>query len=205
MNLKMSSAKWRTFCLGFNALTHWGRVTHICIGKLTIIGSDNGLSPGRRQAIDYLNQCWNIVNSKLRNKFQWFLKRNSSIFIQENAFENVVRKMAAILSRPQCDTTACIYFRQPNEPSLVQIILPALERPPAVRNPRFLWKLNSWTWEIFLSRIGHALGGWKMWIGPLFTKWYGVSPQIARVLEGARSRYGVVKFWFEIWHAPPQH
>ena len=32
-------------------LTHWGRVTHICVSKLTIIGSDNGLSPGGRQAI----------------------------------------------------------------------------------------------------------------------------------------------------------
>ena len=32
-------------------LTHWGRVTHVCVGKLIIIGSDNGLSPGRRQAI----------------------------------------------------------------------------------------------------------------------------------------------------------
>ena len=32
-------------------LTHWGRVTHICVGNLTIIGSDNGMSPGRRQAI----------------------------------------------------------------------------------------------------------------------------------------------------------
>ena len=32
-------------------LTHWGRVTHICVSKITIIGSDNGLSPGRRQAI----------------------------------------------------------------------------------------------------------------------------------------------------------
>ena len=27
-------------------LTHWGRLTHICV-----IGSDNGLSPGRRKAI----------------------------------------------------------------------------------------------------------------------------------------------------------
>ena len=26
-------------------------MTHICVGKLTIIGSDNGLSPDRRQAI----------------------------------------------------------------------------------------------------------------------------------------------------------
>ena len=32
-------------------LTHSGRVTHICVSKLAITGSDNGLSPGRRQAI----------------------------------------------------------------------------------------------------------------------------------------------------------
>ena len=31
-------------------LTHCGRVTHICVSKLTIIGSDNGLSRDRRQA-----------------------------------------------------------------------------------------------------------------------------------------------------------
>ena len=37
------------------ALTHWGRVTHICVNKLTIIGSDNGLSPDRRQAIIWTN------------------------------------------------------------------------------------------------------------------------------------------------------
>ena len=36
-------------------LTHWGRVTHICVSKHTIIGSDNGLSPGRRQAIIWTN------------------------------------------------------------------------------------------------------------------------------------------------------
>ena len=38
-----------------NMLTHWGRVTHICISELTIIVSDNGLSPGRRQAILWIN------------------------------------------------------------------------------------------------------------------------------------------------------
>ena len=32
-------------------LTHWDRATHTCVGDLTITGSDNGLSPGRRQAI----------------------------------------------------------------------------------------------------------------------------------------------------------
>ena len=38
-----------------NTLTHWGRVKHICVSKLTIIGSDNGLSPRRRQAIIWTN------------------------------------------------------------------------------------------------------------------------------------------------------
>ena len=32
-------------------LTHWGRVMHICVSKLTIIGSGNGLSPDQRQAV----------------------------------------------------------------------------------------------------------------------------------------------------------
>ena len=38
-----------------HCLTHWGRVTHICVSKLTIIGSENGLSPVRRQAIIWTN------------------------------------------------------------------------------------------------------------------------------------------------------
>ena len=38
-----------------NLLTHWSRVTHICVSKLTIIGSDNGLSPDWRQAIILTN------------------------------------------------------------------------------------------------------------------------------------------------------
>ena len=42
-------------------LTHWGRVTHICVGKLSIIGSDNGLSPGRRQAIIWTNAGISLI------------------------------------------------------------------------------------------------------------------------------------------------
>ena len=55
MPLKICSAKWWPFYLGLNWLTHWGRATHICVSKLTIIASDNGLSPGRRQAIIWNN------------------------------------------------------------------------------------------------------------------------------------------------------
>ena len=41
--------------LACKGLTHWGPVTNLCIGKLTITGSDHGLSPGRRQAIIWTN------------------------------------------------------------------------------------------------------------------------------------------------------
>ena len=35
--------------------THYGRVTDIWVSNLTTIGSDNGLSPDRRQAIIWTN------------------------------------------------------------------------------------------------------------------------------------------------------
>ena len=47
----------------------------------------------------YLNQCCIIVNWNLRDKFQWKFNQYSKFFIRENAFENVVCEMAAILSR----------------------------------------------------------------------------------------------------------
>ena len=58
--------------------------------------------PSVRRQSYYLNQRFNIVNWTLRNKIQWNLNRNYMTFIQENAFESVVLKIAADLSQPQC-------------------------------------------------------------------------------------------------------
>ena len=62
------------------------------------IGSGNGLVPNRWQAITWTNADWLSIGP-LRNNFQWKINRNSSIFIQENAFENVISETVAILSR----------------------------------------------------------------------------------------------------------
>ena len=43
--------------------THWGRVTHICVSKINIIGSDNGLSPGRRRAIIWTDDGILLISS----------------------------------------------------------------------------------------------------------------------------------------------
>ena len=81
-------------------LSHWGRVTHICVSKLTINDSDNGLSPGRRQAIIWTNVGILLIGS-LGTNLNEILNLNSYIFIQENPFENVVWKIAAKSSRPR--------------------------------------------------------------------------------------------------------
>ena len=55
-------------------LTHWGRVTHICVIKLTIIGSDNGLSPGRRQAIIWTNAGILLIRTLGKNSVKSYAK-----------------------------------------------------------------------------------------------------------------------------------
>ena len=57
---------------------HWGRVTHWSVSKLTIIGSDDGLSPGRHQAI-----IWNNAGILLTGPLGTNL---SEILIVINAF-----------------------------------------------------------------------------------------------------------------------
>ena len=55
-NIHNASAKFHAIVFADDTnLTHWGRVTHICVNKQTNTGSDNGLSPGRRQAIIWTN------------------------------------------------------------------------------------------------------------------------------------------------------
>ena len=75
-------------------LTLWGRVTHICVDELTIIGSDNGLSPGRHQAIIWTNAGVLLIGP-LGTNFSEAVNAIETFFIQENAFENIVCEMAS--------------------------------------------------------------------------------------------------------------
>ena len=82
-------------------LTHWGRVTLICVSRL-----DNPCFRLYLVAYSgpshYLNQWWHIVNYALRNTFWCNIIWNSKVFIQEDAFGNIVCEKVGILSRPQC-------------------------------------------------------------------------------------------------------
>ena len=91
---------WIGNVLANSHLTHWGRVTHICVNKLTTIGSDNGLSPGRRQAIIWTNVGILLIRT-LGTNFSEISSEIHAFSFKKNAFENVVCEMASILSRPQ--------------------------------------------------------------------------------------------------------
>ena len=80
-------------------------MTYICVSKLTILASDNGLSPGWRQAIIWTSSGILLIGH-LGTNFSEIFNGNYDIFIQENAFESVVCEIAAMLSRPQCVNAA---------------------------------------------------------------------------------------------------
>ena len=71
-------------------------MTHICVSKLTIIGSDNGLSPGRHQAIIGTNVgIWLI--RLLGINFSEIL-----IGIQTFLFKKLDLQMSSAKYRPSC-------------------------------------------------------------------------------------------------------
>ena len=77
-------------------LTHWGRVTHICVGNLTITGSGNGLSPGRRQATTWTN-IGILLIGPLGTNFSEML-----IEIHTFSFKKIHLKMPSGKWRPFC-------------------------------------------------------------------------------------------------------
>ena len=77
-------------------LTHWGRVTHICVGELAIIGSDNGLSPGRHQAIIWINAGILLIGPVGTNV------SDILIGIHTFSFKKVHLKISSAKWRPLC-------------------------------------------------------------------------------------------------------
>ena len=71
-------------------------MTHICVSKLTIIASDNGLSPGRRQAIIWTN-AGTLLIGHLGTNFGEIL-----IEIHTFLFKKIDLKMSSGKWRPSC-------------------------------------------------------------------------------------------------------
>ena len=140
-------------------LTHWGRVTHICVGKLT-------------------------VNGTLRNKRQWKLNRNLYTFIQENAFENVVWKTAAILSRPQCVDVIVI-----NAVAYLDLWFLQIGMDHDIFQGSFLHAPNQWDAPLHCNVVSH----WT------YTKWSVIFPSKTR-RSYTLLRHKIIMDWWIFRH-----
>ena len=85
-----------SLAIKLNGLTHWGRVMHICVSKLTDICSDNGLSPARRQAIIWSNAGILLIRS-IGTKFSKSLNKIHTFW-----FKKMQLKMSFAKWRPFC-------------------------------------------------------------------------------------------------------
>ena len=99
-------------------LTHWSRETHICVCEHANIGSDNGLSPHRRQAIIWTN-AGILSIGPLGTNFN-----EISIGIQTSSFKKMHFKMSSAKWRPFC---------------LGLNVLREVERSPTHWSLRFRW------------------------------------------------------------------
>ena len=88
-------------------LTHWGRVTHICVSKSTIIDLDNGLSPGQRQAIIWTNDGMLLIGP-LRTNFS-----EIQIEILIFSFKKMSLKASSAKWRPFCLGLNVLKIRAP--------------------------------------------------------------------------------------------
>ena len=109
-------------------LNHWGRVTHICVGKLTLIGSDKGLSPGRRQAIIWTN-AGILLRYPLGTNFSEILIEFYTFSFKKMHLKTSSAKWRLVyLGRNE------LMFMQPGKP----ILLTRLLNPPPSRSQLYL-------------------------------------------------------------------
>ena len=147
-------------------------MTHICVRKLTIIGSNNSLSPSRRQAIIYM-RAGILSNGPLgRNLSEIFIEIHTFLF-RENAFEDVVRKMAAISERTQCANSPSHYLGQCR---FIVIWMPGntlwwnLNQTTTLFTQKIVLKLPSATWRSFC--IGHNVSSSALVCKYMYTSLY---------------------------------
>ena len=133
-------------------------MTHICVGNLTIIASDNGLSPGRRQAIIWTNAGILLIGPLWTNF--------SEILIEIPTFslKKMRLKVPSAKWRPCCFGLNVLIRRL----FLQQYAILSIQKSHCVDNT-ILWEFyfhdgNSCFKNIFVIIPYNSLICWSIWI-----------------------------------------
>ena len=130
-------------------------MTHICVIKLTIIGSDNSLSPGRRQAIIWTNAGLLLIGP-LGTNFSEIL-----IEILTFSFNKMRLKVSSAKRWPFCLGLNVLMRRHDNNVVIACVVSPyELVAQIYIINYRYLWHLtlgcHNLPRKIFFPRTGES-------------------------------------------------
>ena len=124
------------------SLTHWGRVTHICVVNLIIIGSDNGLSPGWCQAIIWTNAAILLIGHLWTNFSEILIE------IRRFSFENMCLKVSSAKWQPFClGLNVLTPFMLAKEHEGQNRSMPWLLMTSLLTSPSHQWTCHQWTWH----------------------------------------------------------
>ena len=126
--------------------THWDRVTQIYVGNLTIIGSNDGLCPGRHQAIIWTNAGMLFIGPLETNFSEILIKSPTSLF-KKMHFKLSSANVGAILSPPQCVKQEYMPITNVPADELAYI---------SVRWQATLWRPKVWKINIQMMWIWHC-------------------------------------------------
>ena len=149
-----------------HTLTHWGRVMHTCVSKLIIIGSDNGLSPGRCQAIIWTN-AGILLFEPLGTNFSEIL-----IEIHTFSFKKMHLKMSSGKWQPFCLGLNCFNTLSPNDVSMHQWTESLLVQRMATHFFKQWWFLVNSTLSNNFQWNNEKVSVKKMHLKKLSAKWH---------------------------------
>ena len=156
-------------------------MTHICVGNQTIIGSDKGLSPGRRQAIIWANAGILLVGNLGRNFSEILIE------IHIFSFKKMHLKMSSAKWRPFClGRWGALRWMQQNltsEKTLVQC-----------RRVR-----NHYLNRCWLKSMSPCDVTWTWWLGcPHYYFWLDGVTECRQPQEQSR-KWVVLIFWYSLY------
>ena len=96
---------------------HWGRVTHICVSKITIIGPHNGLLPERHHAIIWTNAGilligpWGTNFSEILIEIYTFSFKKMHLKMSSGKWLPSCLNLNVLRNYPGDNPTGCLTFR----------------------------------------------------------------------------------------------
>ena len=134
-------------------LTHLDWMTHICVNKLAIIGSDNGLVPSRHQATIRTNVRILLVGPLGTNFSEILIE----IYIVSFKKMHFLLEMAAIFSRAQCVEFICCALKEYSDVAASFFLSTSFVIYDSCISNAVLVALNKdfETWALIVCRLSH--------------------------------------------------